>query len=80
MTTAQIIGQTGIIMITAPLIGWGFYLLISKTISDYKYAKFRDKVDKTDYQVKHVVGSTIAILWIIIAGILMITACLMASN
>lgn len=67
-------------MLALPILGWFLYVIVSGMVLDYKYAKFRDKVDKTDYQVRKQIYFMLFILWCSIGYICAMTACIMAES
>ena len=67
-------------MLALPIFGWFLYVIVSGMVFEYKYAKFRDKVDKTDYQARKQIYFMVFILWCLIGYICVITASLMAES
>lgn len=79
MSTIEILWKVGIGMLALPMIGWFFYVIFSGMVLDYKYAKFRDKVDKTDFQARRQVYFMLFILWALIAFACAMTACVLSE-
>lgn len=76
MNDAQLCFRIGAAMISFPLIGFLAYATIENLILSYKHAKFLDKVHGTTWRVKHEKIGIFLFIWITIAAIFMLGACI----
>lgn len=66
-------------MIMVPAAGIYIWTAIGSMIDSYKHAKFLDKVKGTNLHVKNETRTILMVIWAIIAGMLIFTACILVG-
>ena len=79
MTTAKIIALVGFAMLLVPAAGVFLFITLGDMISSYKHAKFFDEREGTNHRRKDAIITMLMVLWVVLAGLCIIAACVLIA-